>query len=694
MKKPCAAVVALLLATIHPSATDYIDNSTDILEYVLLDGKHPCQRTCTKNAPPMVCRYKFQVEWYQTMSKACYDCPYVGSDCELPHCVPGDGRKRPILVVNRQMPGPGIEVCVGDEIIVDVENRLPGDTTTMHWHGHHQRGTPYMDGVPFVTQCPILPGTTFRYTFRAVNAGTHFWHSHTGFQRSDGAYGAFIVRIPEESDPHCDLYDYDLSSHSLIILDWTATSGMEKFLAHHHSNGNNKPSSILVNGLGRYEKFVNGDNDTIYSPLARFYVQRGYRYRFRVINAGFLNCPIEISIDNHTITAISSDGNDFKPIKVESLVTYAGERFDFILNADQENGLYWMRFRGLMDCDERFNSVHQVAVLQYDGASSTDYPNENDVDYQHSHKEGLQLNPLNKGSHTNGTVTVTELNSLESPDVTLKEVPDFQYYVEYDFYKLDNAHYHVPGLYGFHNITDSKQKLLTPQLNHISMMMQPFPLLPARDLIKEGAFCNESTVSNCTKQHCECTHVVKIPLNAVVEMVLVDTGFAYDANHPFHLHGHAFRVIAMEKLGSNVTLEEVKRRDANKLIKRNLVDPPLKDTVTVPDGGFTILRFHASNPGYWLFHCHIEFHVEVGMGLIFKVGEHDQMPPVPDEFPKCGSYLPETHSTLPCHDSFILSTVSKLFPSLYKGDCNSAFRCNLNSSLVIFCIVLLLINRR
>lgn len=42
-----------------------------------------------------------------------------------------------------------------------------------------------------------------------------------------------------------------------------------------------------------------------------------------------------------------------------------------------------------MDCDERFNSVHQVAVLQYDGASSTDYPNENDVDYQHSHKEGL-----------------------------------------------------------------------------------------------------------------------------------------------------------------------------------------------------------------------------------------------------------------------------------------------------------------
>lgn len=53
----------------------------------------------------------------------------------------------------------------------------------------------------------------------------------------------------------------------------------------------------------------------------------------------------------------------------------------------------------------------------------------------------------------------------------------------------------------------------------------------------------------------------------------------------------------MEKVGPNVTLEEVKRRDENKVIQRNLKNPPLKDTVTVPDGGYTILRFHATNPG-------------------------------------------------------------------------------------------------
>lgn len=42
--------------------------------------------------------------------------------------------------------------------------------------------------------------------------------------------------------------------------------------------------------------------------------------------------------------------------------------------------------------------------------------------------------------------------------------------------------------------------------------------------------------------------------------------------------------------------------------------------------------------GYWLFHCHIEFHAEIGMSLIFKVGENEEMPPVPHNFPKCGDW--------------------------------------------------------
>ena len=58
----------------------------------------------------------------------------------------------------------------------------------------------------------------------------------------------------------------------------------------------------------------------------------------------------------------------------ESLVSYAGERFDFIVEMNQEIGNYWIRFRGLMDCDQRFRSAHQVGVLRYQGAIE-EYPN-------------------------------------------------------------------------------------------------------------------------------------------------------------------------------------------------------------------------------------------------------------------------------------------------------------------------------
>ena len=52
--------------------------------------------------------------------------------------------------------------------------------------------------------------------------------------------------------------------------------------------------------------------------------------------------------------------------------------------------------------------------------------------------------------------------------------------------------------------------------------------------------------------------------------------------------------------------------------------------------GFAILRFIAKNPGMWLFHCHIDFHSELGMTLVFKVGDTSQFPLPPPNFPKCG----------------------------------------------------------
>lgn len=89
---------------------------------------------------------------------------------------------------------------------------------------------------------------------------------------------------------------------------------------------------------------------------------------------------------------------------------------------------------------------------------------------------------------------------------------------------------------------------------------------------------------------------------------------------------------------------QIKRLDESNGIKRRLSGAPIKDTITVPDGGYTIIRFVANNPGFWLFHCHIEFHVEVGMALVFKVGDYNQMPNVPENFPRCSNFMPTTQT--------------------------------------------------
>ena len=90
--------------------------------------------------------------------------------------------------------------------------------------------------------------------------------------------------------------------------------------------GNNKPDAILINGKGSYFEYQNDSNlnSIIETPRANFTVKQGYSYRFRLINAGSLYCPIQVSIDNHNLTVISTDGNDIEALEVQVLTIYAG----------------------------------------------------------------------------------------------------------------------------------------------------------------------------------------------------------------------------------------------------------------------------------------------------------------------------------------------------------------------------------
>ena len=87
---------------------------------------------------------------------------------------------------------------------------------------------------------------TFQIRFKADPSGTHFWHSHTGFQRADGVVGSLVIREPH--DPHSALYDDDLPDHVVLVQDWLIEMTLNRFTGNHHSDSDNKPKSALING--------------------------------------------------------------------------------------------------------------------------------------------------------------------------------------------------------------------------------------------------------------------------------------------------------------------------------------------------------------------------------------------------------------------------------------------------------------
>jgi len=567
---------------------------------------HPCKRTCTGISRQ--CVYNFTLEWLWSMEPVCGNCMNgSNADCNNVNCVVADGMPRQLMTYNRQLPGPSIEVCENDNVIVYVHNDLDDVEHTLHWHGMDQVNRYWQDGVPFVTQCPIHRGTTWKYDFIASPSGTHWGHSHMGYQRVTGAFFPLIVRKAVE--PQRYLYDYDLSDHVMSVIEWHSVMPQifnmrinrmrifEQFM-----------TSLLINGFGA--------NSTNNVPPKRFNVTRGSRYRFRLIGAQSTVCPVEMKIDNHRFTVISTDGHDIVPVTVDTLYINPGERIDFVVNATQSAMLYYINFRGLIDCE----GITGRALLAYAGASN--------IYSGAAAPDGVMFNCINRPVGAPNCISMYDVRSLRPLESALYQTPTYKYW-----FAMDTYDYALPRYQGVRD-----NEITTPAINNISWT---FPSTPLFQGTAGTNLCNWETTNTCRNASpnefiCSCVHMLEIPLNAIVEFIFVDEGRAYDLSHPMHLHGQSFRVIGMDQLGSSTTVAQLRQMDAMGLLRRNPNFPVQKDTISVPDGGYTIIRFQATNPGYWFLHCHVEHHAEEGMILTLKVGTP---PAVPANFPRCGNYL-------------------------------------------------------
>ena len=115
--------------------------------------------------------------------------------------------------INGSVPGPVLRWREGDTVTLRVANRLRDEDTSIHWHGIILPAD--MDGVPGLSFHGIRPGETYTYKFDVRQAGTYWYHSHSGFQEQRGIYGPLVIE-PRGDDPIKSDRE-----HVILLSDWT-----------------------------------------------------------------------------------------------------------------------------------------------------------------------------------------------------------------------------------------------------------------------------------------------------------------------------------------------------------------------------------------------------------------------------------------------------------------------------------------
>jgi FtsP/CotA-like multicopper oxidase with cupredoxin domain len=272
----------------------------------------------------------------------------------------GSGGSRQMMLINGQYPGPVIRAKWGDTLVINVKNNLQHNGTGIHWHGIRQLNSCQEDGVPGITECPIAPGKTRQYRFRATQFGTTWYHSHFSAQYGDGVVGTMIIDGPATAN-----YDVDLGT--LPITDWYYTPAFTlNEVAQHSTRGPPTPDNILVNGT-----HINAKNDN--GAYAKMNVVKGKKYRIRLINTSVDNV-FSVSLDGHPFTVLTSDFVPIETYVTNQLTLAIGQRYDVVITANQTVDNYWFRVAVGTACGRNAMTTsgkQMGAILHYDTAPNS-----------------------------------------------------------------------------------------------------------------------------------------------------------------------------------------------------------------------------------------------------------------------------------------------------------------------------------
>ena len=524
------------------------------------------------------------------------------------------GKEKRAIAVNGQIPMPTLTFTEGDIAEVYVHNELNEDTS-LHWHGLFLPNKE--DGVPNLTQMPIKPGTTHKYTFPIIQNGTHWYHSHSGLQEQIGMYGMFIMNKKQNDKTFRKGID-DLPTVPVILSEWTdlkpenvhrmlhnatdwfaikkgTTQSYAEAIKQGHfktkiANEWKRMNAMDVSDV-YYEKFlINGKNE---NQLSQF--KGGDKVRLRIANGG-ASSYFWLTYAGGKITVVASDGNDVEPVEVDRLLIAVSETYDVIVTIPADNTSYEF----LATPEDRTKST---SLYIGNGIKQLIAPLP-----KLKYFEGMKM--MNGMMKMNGDLDDMGMSmSLNQMDMNVVMYPEITGATNAKN-KENESSMEMKNDHSNHNQNQYNANKLSSitTLNYAMLKATDKTTLPKDAPVKELRFeltgnMNRYVWSLDNKVVSE-TDKILIKKGENIRITLYNGSMM---RHPMHLHGHDFRIINGQ--------EEF---------------APLKNVMDLMPIETNIIEFNANVEGDWFFHCHILYHMMAGMGRVFTYENQAPNPLIPN----------------------------------------------------------------
>jgi CopA family copper-resistance protein len=510
------------------------------------------------------------------------------------------GRPRTAHAVNGTVPGPLLRMREGETVTINVRNTLR-ESTSIHWHGLYLPSA--MDGVPGLSFRGIAPGETFTYRFPIKQAGTYWYHSHSGTQEQTGMYGALILE-PRGREPYTYQRDY-----VVMLSDWTDEDPMTivsnlkqqpdyynvnrrtlgTFMSEARRDGVSatvadrlmwggmrmSPTDIMDVTGATYTFLMNGQ-----PPAANWtgLFTPGEDVRLRFINGAAMT-TFDVRIPGLDLRVVQADGSDVAPVMVEEFRIGVAETYDVIVRPRAQ------AYTIFAQAQDRSGYARGTLAPRAGMAAAVpplDPPplrTMADMGMSHGSHGAMDHSKMDHAAMGHAMPSAASIPTSNADGVdpkSLRGKPSVDNVAEEPRDRLGEAGVGLDGN-GRRVLTYRDLRALAPRI-----------VVPPTRAIEFHITGNmERWVWGFNGRKFSEAKAVRVKLGERVRFVMINDTMM---EHPIHLHGFLF---------------EVENGQGDR--------QPLKHTINVKPGERMSFVFTADEPGHWAFHCHLLYHMEMGM---------------------------------------------------------------------------------